>query len=147
MLHIVFSRFCVPLPSPLRNAPTQHLRCRRFDRISKSTNANTFSDQVSFTNGTETERGQAIARFISALDGDADLKGKISYRCMKVRDDAAHYHLAAAPMIRPSSSFSCETISNATPKRQSTSPAETLWFLPSRSSRRPITRTHGRQVR
>jgi len=30
------------------------------------------------------------------LDGDADLKGKISYRCMKVRDDAAHYHLAAA---------------------------------------------------
>jgi hypothetical protein len=49
-----------------------------------------------FTNGTETEWHQAIAGFISALDGDSDLKGKISYRCMKIRDDPAYYHLAAA---------------------------------------------------
>ncbi len=49
-----------------------------------------------FANGTETEWHQAIARFISALDDDPDLKGKISYRCMKVRDDQAYYHLATA---------------------------------------------------
>jgi hypothetical protein len=49
-----------------------------------------------FTNGTETEWHQAIARFISALDDDPDLKWKISYRCMKMRDDSAYYHLAAA---------------------------------------------------
>ncbi len=48
------------------------------------------------TNGTEREWHQAIARFISALDDDPDLKGKISYRCMKIRDDKAYYHLAAA---------------------------------------------------
>ena len=49
-----------------------------------------------FTNGTEAEWHQAIAQFISALDDDPDLKGKISYRCMKIRDDSAYYHLAAA---------------------------------------------------
>jgi hypothetical protein len=49
-----------------------------------------------FTNGTEAEWHQAIARFIVALDDDPDLKGKISYRCMKMRDDSAYYHLAAA---------------------------------------------------
>src|SRR4029077_2862643 len=49
-----------------------------------------------FTNGTETEWHQAIAQFISALDDDPDLKGKISYRCMKMRDNPAYYHLAAA---------------------------------------------------
>jgi hypothetical protein len=49
-----------------------------------------------FTNGTETEWHQAIAQFISALDYDPDLKGKISYRCMKIRDDSTYYHLAAA---------------------------------------------------
>ena len=49
-----------------------------------------------FANGTEPEWHQAIARFISALDDDPDLQGKISYRCMKVRDDQAYYHLATA---------------------------------------------------
>jgi len=49
-----------------------------------------------FANGTETEWHQAIARFISALDDDPDLKGKISYRCMKIRDNQAYYHLATA---------------------------------------------------
>jgi len=49
-----------------------------------------------FTNGTEAEWHQAIAQFISALDDDPDLGGKISYRCMKIRDDSAYYHLAAA---------------------------------------------------
>ena len=49
-----------------------------------------------FTNGTEAEWHQAIVRFISALADDPDLKGRISYRCMKIQDDQAYYHLAAA---------------------------------------------------
>lgn len=37
---------------------------------------------------------QDIAEFISALDGDPALQGKISYRCMKSGSD--YYHLATA---------------------------------------------------
>jgi len=48
------------------------------------------------TNGTAEEWHQEIARFIAALDSDPELKGKISYRCMKIRDDSAYYHLATA---------------------------------------------------
>ncbi len=48
------------------------------------------------TNTTEADWHQTVAKFISALDGDPDLKDKISYRCMKIRDDPAYYHLAAA---------------------------------------------------
>jgi hypothetical protein len=55
-----------------------------------------FLIKYQFTNGTEAEWYRAIARFISALDNDPDLKGKISYRCMKIRDDPTYYHLAAA---------------------------------------------------
>src|SRR5258708_17783453 len=40
-------------------------------------------------------------------------------------------------MIRPSRCFSSGNTSNATRKRQSTLPAETLWFLRLRSSRKP----------
>ena len=49
-----------------------------------------------FTNGTEEQWHQDIKDFIAALQNDADLKGRISYRCMKVRDDLAYYHLASA---------------------------------------------------
>jgi hypothetical protein len=49
-----------------------------------------------FANGTKEEWHRDIARFIAALDGDPDLKGKILYRCMKERDGAGYYHLAAA---------------------------------------------------
>jgi hypothetical protein len=48
------------------------------------------------TNGTEADWHHVVARFIAALDDDPELKDKISYRCMKIRDDAAYYHLAAA---------------------------------------------------
>jgi hypothetical protein len=48
------------------------------------------------TNATEVDWHQTVARFISALDDDPDLKDKISYRCMKIGDDRAYYHLAAA---------------------------------------------------
>lgn len=37
-----------------------------------------------------------VAEFIAALDGDPALKGKISYRCMKIRDSADYLHLATA---------------------------------------------------
>jgi hypothetical protein len=48
-------------------------------------------------NGSPEEWHQEIARFIAALDNDPALAGKISYRCMKIRDDGASYvHLAAA---------------------------------------------------
>jgi hypothetical protein len=36
-----------------------------------------------------------IAQFIAALDDDASLRGKISYRCMKHRGGAEYFHLAA----------------------------------------------------
>lgn len=48
------------------------------------------------TNGTVEAWHEEIARFISALDKDPDLKGKILYRCMKSRDDARYWHFAAA---------------------------------------------------
>lgn len=47
-------------------------------------------------NGSEEQWHQHIAGFISALDNDPDLRGKISYRCMKRRGGSDYYHLAAA---------------------------------------------------
>lgn len=47
-------------------------------------------------NGAEQDWHRDIAEFISQLDGDPDLKGKITYRCMKMRDDPSYTHLAAA---------------------------------------------------
>jgi hypothetical protein len=37
-----------------------------------------------------------VREFISALDGDAELMGRITYRCMKVKDSGDHYHLVEA---------------------------------------------------
>jgi hypothetical protein len=37
-----------------------------------------------------------VAEFIAAIDGDPDLRGRIRYRCMKVRDSAIYTHLAEA---------------------------------------------------
>jgi hypothetical protein len=48
------------------------------------------------TNESEEAWHRDITAFIAALDSDPDLKGKISYRCMKVRDEMSYYHLAAA---------------------------------------------------
>jgi hypothetical protein len=44
-------------------------------------------------NGTAEAWHQDIARFIAALDGDAELRGRISYRCMKIGDNQ-YYHIA-----------------------------------------------------
>src|SRR6476659_932119 len=49
-----------------------------------------------FANGTPEEWHREIARFISALDGDPELRGMIVYRCMKNRDDSSYFHLASA---------------------------------------------------
>jgi hypothetical protein len=46
--------------------------------------------------GTEGDWHQDIARFIAALETDPALQGRISYRCMKSRNGADYYHLAAA---------------------------------------------------
>jgi hypothetical protein len=48
-----------------------------------------------FQNGSEEAWHHDIAEFISALDGDPALQGKISYRCMKSRDGSDYYHFAS----------------------------------------------------
>lgn len=55
-----------------------------------------FMIRYQFANGTAEEWHREIGRFIAAIDRDPELKGKISYRCMKNRDDAGYIHLAAA---------------------------------------------------
>ena len=55
-----------------------------------------FMIKYQLANGAAEEWHREIGRFIAALNDDPELKGKISYRCMKNRDDAGYYHLAAA---------------------------------------------------
>lgn len=55
-----------------------------------------FMIRYRFANGTPEEWHREIGRFIAALGDDPELKGRISYRCMKTRDDSSYYHLAAA---------------------------------------------------
>jgi hypothetical protein len=55
-----------------------------------------FMIKYQFANGTTEAWHLEIQKFIFAIDDDPDLKGKISYRCMKNRDDSSYYHLAAA---------------------------------------------------
>lgn len=57
---------------------------------------NHFLIKYRLTNGTAEAWHEEVARFISALDNDLDLKGKIRYRCMKSRDDARYWHFAGA---------------------------------------------------
>jgi hypothetical protein len=47
-----------------------------------------------FQNGSQESWHRDIAEFISAIESDPDLCGKISYRCMKSRDGMDYYHLA-----------------------------------------------------
>ena len=55
-----------------------------------------FMIKYQFANGTTEAWHQEIGRFISALDRDPELKGKIVYRCLKNRDDSSYFHLASA---------------------------------------------------
>jgi hypothetical protein len=47
-----------------------------------------------FANGTTEEWHREVAGFIAAINNDPELNGKISYRCMKNRDDSSYFHLA-----------------------------------------------------
>jgi hypothetical protein len=47
------------------------------------------------TNGTPDAWHQDVAKFIAALDGDPELKGRISYRVMKTKDSSDYYHIAS----------------------------------------------------
>lgn len=49
-----------------------------------------------FKSGSPEDWHAQIEAFISALDKDPELQGKISYRCLKNRDGPGYYHLAAA---------------------------------------------------
>jgi hypothetical protein len=49
-----------------------------------------------FTEGTKEQWHKDIGDFIAALESDADLKGRIGYRCMKGRDGPDYYHFASA---------------------------------------------------
>jgi hypothetical protein len=49
-----------------------------------------------FMDGSRETWHRDVAEFIAALDSDPDLKGKISYRCMKSRDGDEYFHLAGA---------------------------------------------------
>src|SRR5258707_10126281 len=55
-----------------------------------------FMIKYQFANGTPEEWHREIGRFISALNSDPELKGKITYRVMKNRDDSSYFHLVAA---------------------------------------------------
>jgi quinol monooxygenase YgiN len=55
-----------------------------------------FMIKYQFANGTTEQWHREIETFIAALDSDPELKGKISYRVMKNRDDSSYFHLAAA---------------------------------------------------
>jgi hypothetical protein len=55
-----------------------------------------FMIKYQFAKGTTEQWHREVEKFISALDGDPDLKGKIRYRVMKNRDDSSYTHLAAA---------------------------------------------------
>jgi len=49
-----------------------------------------------FKSGEQDAWHQEIAKFIAAIENEPDLKGRISYRVLKVKDGADYYHLATA---------------------------------------------------
>jgi hypothetical protein len=55
-----------------------------------------FMIEYQFANGATEDWHHEVARFIAALDHDPELKGRISYRVMKNRDDSSYFHLAGA---------------------------------------------------
>ena len=55
-----------------------------------------FMIKYQFANGTTEAWHREVEKFISALNDDPELKGKILYRVMKNRDDSSYFHLATA---------------------------------------------------
>jgi hypothetical protein len=72
--------------------------CRRFPAPSPAKERSMKHSMIKyqFANGTPEEWHREITGFIAALDSDPELKGRISYRVMKNRDDGSYFHLAAA---------------------------------------------------
>ena len=54
-----------------------------------------FMIRYEFRNGTTEAWHQEIGRFVKAIDGDPELKGRIGYRVLKSRDDGNYFHLAS----------------------------------------------------
>jgi hypothetical protein len=48
-----------------------------------------------FQTGSQADWHKDISAFIAAIDSNPALKGRIGYRCFKVRDSADYYHLAS----------------------------------------------------
>jgi hypothetical protein len=46
------------------------------------------------TEGSPEDWHREIDKFIAAIDSDPALKGKIGYRCLKVRDGVDYFHIA-----------------------------------------------------
>lgn len=55
-----------------------------------------FMIKYQFKSGTAEAWHREIVQFITNLDNDPELKGKIAYQCMKEREGPGYYHLAAA---------------------------------------------------
>lgn len=53
-----------------------------------------FLISYTFSGGSESDWHAEINRFIAALENDPDLKGRISYRCMKSAKGPQYFHLA-----------------------------------------------------
>ena len=49
-----------------------------------------------FKEGTREAWHRRVAEFIAALDNDPELKGRVSYRCLRERNGDGYYHLATA---------------------------------------------------
>ena len=54
-----------------------------------------FMIKYQFRNGPKDDWHEEIGRFIAAINDDPELRGKLSYRCMKHRDDENYFHLAS----------------------------------------------------
>ena len=48
------------------------------------------------TGGSEQQWHRDVAAFISAIDADPALRGRVTYRCMRAREGSDYYHLATA---------------------------------------------------
>ncbi|WP_247524182.1 hypothetical protein [Bradyrhizobium sp. 199] len=54
-----------------------------------------FMIRYDFKNGTTEAWHQEISRFIKAIDGDPELKGRIGYRVLRNREGGSYFHLAS----------------------------------------------------
>lgn len=54
-----------------------------------------FMIRYQFKTGTTEDWHREVSRFVKAIDGDPELKGRIGYRVLKARDDNSYFHLAS----------------------------------------------------